>query len=389
MDERGLGQMSVKAGIIGTGFIGPAHVEAARRLGFVEMIALCEAGDELAKSKAAKLSIPRAYGSVKDFLKDKEIQVVHNCTPNHLHFDISKQIMAAGKHVISEKPLAMTTQESKELVTLAKKAGIVNAIDFNYRYYPLVQEAKDMVASGKVGDIFHANGSYTQDWLYLATDWNWRLVPEFSGKSRAVADVGSHWCDCIQFISGRTITKVYADLRTIHKQRMKPKKEVETYSGKMLQPSDYEAVPINTEDYANVLFEFDNGAGGSFSVSQCFAGRKNRLFYELSGSKCSLVWDQERPNEMWIGYREKPNELLMKDPSLLSPRARAYAHYPGGHPEAYPDGLKNFLLRVYSYIAGQSKEIDFSTFQDGHNELAICDAVLASANSKKWESVKY
>jgi predicted dehydrogenase len=380
---------TIKAGIIGTGFIGPAHVEAARRAGFVEMLALCEANPELAKSKADKLNIPKSYGTVKEFLADKEIEVVHNCTPNHLHFEISKQILAAGKHIISEKPLAMTTEESKELVKLAAKAGVVNAIDFNYRYYPLVQEAKSMVDSGKLGDIFHANGSYTQDWLYLATDWNWRLVPQFSGESRAVADVGSHWCDCIQFISGRKITKVFADLRTIHKTRMKPKKEVETYSGKMLQPSDYEPVKINTEDYANVLFEFDNGAGGSFTVSQCFAGRKNRLYYELSGSKCSVVWDQERPNEMWIGYREKPNELLMKDPSLLSQRARAYAHYPGGHPEAYPDGLKNFLLRVYSYVAGASKEIDFSTFQDGHNELAICDAVLASAKSEKWEKVKY
>jgi predicted dehydrogenase len=170
---------------------------------------------------------------------------------------------------------------------------------------------------------------------------------------------------------------------------MKPKKEVETYSGKMLKPSDYEPVPINTEDYATVLFEFTNGAHGSFSVSQCFAGRKNRLFYELSGSKCSVVWDQERPNEMWIGYREKANELLMKDPSLLSERARGYAHYPGGHPEAYPDGLKNFLLRVYSYVGGASKEVDFSTFKDGHDELAICEAVLASSKSKKWEAVRY
>src|SRR6059058_683431 len=380
---------TIKAGIIGTGFIGPAHVEAARRLGFVEMAALCEAGQDLAKAKAAKLNIPKAYGSVKDFLADKEIEVVHNCTPNHLHFDISKQIIAAGKHVISEKPLAMTTAQSKELVKLAAQAGVINAIDFNYRYYPLVQEAKQMVASGKLGDVFHANGSYTQDWLYLATDWNWRLVPQLSGESRAVADVGSHWCDCIQFVAGRKITKVLGDLRTIHKQRMKPKKEVETYSGKLLQPSDYEPVKINTEDYATVLFELDNGAGGSFSVSQCFAGRKNRLFYELSGSKRSIVWDQERPNEMWIGYREKPNELLMKDPSLLSQRARAYAHYPGGHPEAYPDGLKNFLLRVYSYIGGESREPDFSTFQDGHNELAICDAVLASANSRSWEKVNY
>src|SRR2546421_12032889 len=276
---------TIKAGIIGTGFIGPAHVEAARRLGFVEMIALCEANDELARSKADKLNIPISYGSVKDFLADKEIEVVHNCTPNHLHFEISKQIIAAGKHVISEKPLAMTTTESKELVKLARKAGVVNAIDFNYRYYPLVQEAKQMVASGKLGDVFHANGSFTPDWLYLQTDWNWRLVPEFSGESRAVADVGSHWCDCIQFITGHKITKVLADLRTIHKTRMKPKKEVETYSGKMLQPSDYEPVKINTEDYANVLFEFDSGAGGSFSGSPWFSGPKNPLFYEFSRSK--------------------------------------------------------------------------------------------------------
>jgi predicted dehydrogenase len=380
---------SIKAGIIGTGFIGPAHVEAARRVGFVEMIALCEANDELARTKAAALNIPKSYGSVDKFLADREIEVVHNCTPNHVHFEISKKIIAAGKHVISEKPLAMTTKESKELVKLAAKAGVINAIDFNYRYYPLVQEAKDQVTSGKLGDVYHATGSYTQDWLFLPTDWNWRLVPEFSGESRAVADVGSHWCDAIQFITGLKITKVCADFQTIHKNRMKPKKQVETYSGKMLKPTDYEPMPIHTEDFASVLFQFDNGAHGSFSVSQCFAGRKNRLFYELSGSKKSLVWDQERPNELWMGYREKPNELLIKDPSLLSERARAYAHYPGGHPEAYPDGLKNFLLRVYSHAAGKEKTPQFSTFQDGHDELAICEAILASSRSEKWETVRY
>src|SRR6266852_6445557 len=223
-----------------------------------------------------------------------------------------RKSLQSGKHVISEKPLAMTTAESRELVKLAARAGVVNAIDFNYRYYPLVQEARARVADGRLGEVFHANGSYTQDWLYLPTDWNWRLVPQFSGNSRAVADVGSHGCDCIQFISGLKIAKVFSDLRTIHKTRMKPKKEVETYSGKMLRPSDYEPVKINTEDYATVLFEFDSGAGGSFTVSQCFAGRKNRLFYELSGSKCCLAWDQERPSEIVIGDREKPNELLMK-----------------------------------------------------------------------------
>jgi predicted dehydrogenase len=379
----------IKAGIIGTGFIGPAHVEAARRLGFVEMIALCEAGDALAQSKAEQLNIRKPYGNLDAFLADPEIEVVHNCTPNHLHFDISRKIIAAGKHIISEKPLAMTTAESRELVQLAARSHKVNAINFNYRYYPLVQEARTRAADGRLGTVFHANGSYTQDWLFLPTDWNWRLVPEFSGQSRAVADIGSHWCDCIQFVSGRRITKVCADLRTVHKQRMKPKRQLETYAGKMLAPSDYEPVDIHTEDYANVLFEFDNGAGGSFTVSQCFAGRKNRLFFELAGSKSSLAWDQEQPNEIWVGYREKANELLLKDPSLLSETARAYAHYPGGHPEAYPDGLKNFMLRVYSRVAEKSDGKDFSTFQDGHNALAICEAVLASSKSRRWEEVKY
>lgn len=380
----------VKAGIVGTGFIGPAHVEAARRLGFVDMVALCENGAELARAKAEQLNIPHAYGSVEEMLRDADVDVVHNCTPNHLHFEISAKLIEAGKHVISEKPLAMTTAESRQLVEMARAKNVVNAIDFNYRYYPLVQEARQMVKSGRVGEIYHANGSYTQDWLYLNTDWNWRLVPELSGESRAVADVGSHWCDAIQFISGLKIVRVYGHLHTIHKTRMKPKRELETYAGKLLSAEDYEPVPINTEDYATVLFAFENGAVGSFSVSQCFAGRKNRLFYELSGSKCSLVWDQESPNEMWIGYREKPNELLVKDPSLLSPEAREYANYPGGHPEAYPDGLKHFLRKVYTYVRdGCSGPVDFSTFVDGHNELAICEAVLASARSGEWVEVQY
>jgi predicted dehydrogenase len=378
----------VKAAIIGTGFIGPAHVEAVRRLGFVEMVALCENGKELAESKAAQLHIGRAYGAVDELLRDPEIEVVHNCTPNHLHYEINTRILEAGKHCISEKPLAMTTAESSKLVALAKAKGLINAINFNYRYYPLVQQAKSMVARGDVGDVFHATGSYTQDWLFLATDWNWRLSPELSGESRAIADVGSHWCDCIQFISGLHITRVAARLKTIHPTRMKPKKDIATYAGKMLTPEDYEAMPINTEDYASVLFEFSNGAVGAFHVSQVFAGRKNRLFYELAGSKCSLVWDQERPNELQIGYREKPNEVLVKDPSLLTPEARPYAHYPGGHPEAYPDGVKNFVWRVYTHVASGSP-VDFSVFQDGHNEMAICEAILASGKSGGWVDVQY
>ena len=381
----------IAAGIIGTGFIGPAHVEAARRLGNIEILAVAEANEELAQQKAAEMSIPRAYGNYQDLLADPDIQVVHNCTPNHLHFAVNRDILAAGKHVISEKPLAMNTTESKELLSLAESSGLIHAVDFNYRFYPLIQHAREMVRSGEVGDVFAIHGSYLQDWLYLPTDWNWRLVPELSGDSRAVADVGSHWCDLMQFISGQSITRVFADLHTVHKTRMRPKKEVETYAGKELDPSDYEAQEINTEDYASVLFEMANGTRGVFTVSQVAAGRKNRLHFELDGSKCALAWDQETPNEMWIGYRDKANEILMKDPSLLHEAAREYAHYPGGHPEAYPDGPKNLFRNVYRAVAkGQMPtDPDWSTFEDGHKEVAICEAVLNSHKNQQWTDVDY
>ncbi len=381
----------IRAGIIGTGFIGPAHIEAGRRLGNIEFIALAEYNEELARAKADELSIPRAYGDYKELIADPDVQIVHNCTPNHLHFEVNKAIIEAGKHVISEKPLAMNSAESKKLVEMAKEAGVINAVSFNYRYYPLVQHARQMVEKGEVGDIFNVHGSYLQDWLYLNTDWNWRLEPELSGESRAIADIGSHWCDLIQFITGKKITKVFGDLRTVHKTRMKPKKEVETYSGKMLQPSDYEPQDINTEDYASVLFELEGGAHGVCTVSQVSAGRKNRVFYEIDGSNCALAWDQERPNELWVGYRDKSNEVLVKDPSLLHEEAREYAHYPGGHPEAYPDGPKNLFRNVYRHIAEGTmpENPDWSTFLDGHNEVAICEAVLKSSKSNQWVDVEY
>lgn len=380
----------IKAGIIGTGFIGPAHVEALRRLGFVEVAAVAERGDDLAKAKAEQMSIPKAYGDYRKMLADPEIQVVHNCTPNHLHFAINKEILAAKKHIISEKPLAMTSAESRELVRLAKDAQVVNAINFNYRYMPLVQHAREMCqAAADVGRIYAVHGSYLQDWLLLANDWNWRLVPELSGDSRAVADVGSHWCDLVQFITGMKIVRVMADLVTIHPVRKRPKVEVETYAGKVLRPEDLEDVKINTEDYGSILLEFDSGAHGSLTVNQCAAGRKNRLYLEIDGEKCAISWNQERPNELWVGRRNGPNQTVLKDPSLLYPVAREYAHYPGGHNEGYPDGPKNLFRNVYGFIAGSRAGGDFSTFQDGHNEIAICDAALKSSRERRWVDVEY
>ncbi len=379
----------LKAGIIGTGFIGPAHVEAIRRLGYVEVAAVAERGQELAERKATELSIPKAYGDYHALLADPEIDVIHNCTPNHLHFEVNRDILAAKKHVVSEKPLAMDSTESRELVRLAEASGVVHAIDFNYRYMPLVQQARLMCQKDDVGRVLAVHGSYLQDWLHKETDWNWRLVPEMSGASRAVADIGSHWCDLIQFITGLKIVKVMADLVTIHPVRKRPKVEVETYAGKVLKPEDIEDVPIKTEDYASILLEFDSGMHGVLTVNQCAAGRKNRLYFEIDGANSALAWNQEKPNELWVGRRDGPNQVIMKDPSLLYAEAREYAHYPGGHNEAYPDGPKNLFRNVYGFIAGERKGGDFATFVDGHNEIAICDAVLKSGQEKQWVTVEY
>lgn len=380
----------IKAGIIGTGFIGPAHVEAIRRLGYVEVAAVAERGQELAERKAAELSIPKAYGDYQALLADPDIEVIHNCTPNHLHFEVNRDILAAKKHVVSEKPLAMNSEESRELVRLAEQAGVVHAIDFNYRYMPLVQQARLMCqVTDDVGRVLAVHGSYLQDWLHKETDWNWRLVPELSGASRAVADIGSHWCDLIQFITGLKIVKVMADLVTVHPVRKRPKVEVETYAGKILKPEEMEDVPINTEDYASILLEFDSGMHGVLTVNQCAAGRKNRLYFEIDGSNSALAWNQEKPNELWVGRRDGPNQTILKDPSLLYPEARQYAHYPGGHNEAYPDGPKNLFRNVYGFIAGERPGGDFATFVDGHNEIAICEAVLKSSQEKQWTTVEY
>lgn len=379
----------IKAAIIGTGFIGPAHVEAIRRLGFVDIVAVAERDGELAEAKARELSIEKAYGDYHELLADPEVQVVHNCTPNHLHFEVNKAIIEAAKHVVSEKPLAMNSTESRELVRLAGDAGVVNAINFNYRFMPLVQQARLMCQKNDIGRVLAVHGSYLQDWLLEETDWNWRLVPELSGDSRAIADIGSHWCDIVQFVTGLKIKRVMADLVTIHPKRKRPKVEVETYAGKVLEPKDLEDVEINTEDYASVLLEFDSGAHGVMTVNQCAAGRKNRLSFEIDGSKCALGWDQERPNELWIGRRDGPNQVMLKDASLMYDEAREYAHYPGGHNEAWPDGPKNLFRNVYAHLAGTRPGGDFATFADGHNEIAICEAMLKSSREQKWVEVEY
>lgn len=381
----------IKVGIIGAGFIGSAHVEALRRLGFVEIVALAESKQAIAEQKAKQLNIPKSYSDYRKLLEDKEIVVVHNCTPNYLHFQINQDIINSGKNVISEKPLTISSQESKKLVELIKKTKLVNAVNYNYRFYPIIQQAKQMIANGELGEIYLIHGSYLQDWLYYDTDYNWRVNSALGGSTRAISDIGSHWCDLVQYITGLRIVKVFGDLKTIHSIRKQPKYESQTFVSKELKPTDFKEIKIETEDCASVLLTFSNGVKGVFVVSQVSAGRKNRLYFEINGSKKSIAWNQENPEELWIGYRDKPNEILMRDPSLMSKEAKKYVHYPGGHPEGYLDSIYNFMRSFYDFVIGKKKvnidNADFATFEDGNNEVVICEAILESSKKQSWVEI--
>lgn len=384
---------NIKAAVIGTGFIGPAHIEALKRIGGVDIIAVTSGEDEGAKIVAEKFGIPKVYGTWEEVIADAEVEVIHNCTPNFLHYEINKAALLAGKHVVSEKPLTLTSAESAELVELAAEKKMVNAVNFNYRFYPLIQQAKLMVEKNDLGNIFIAHGYYLQDWLFYDTDYNWRLESRLSGSSRAVADIGSHWCDLIQFITGQKIMKVCANLVTVHTKRKKPAAKIETFKGKENKVnSGYDEIEIDTEDAGSILIQFENGAHGVFTVSQVSAGRKNCFWFEIDGSKKAVAWNQEEPNQLWVGHREKGNEIIIKDPSLLYEEARRYAHYPGGHPEGYPDGPKNLFRNVYDFIREGKDPAkdhpDFPTFADGDRENRIIEAIIESNKTQKWIEVR-
>jgi predicted dehydrogenase len=389
MAKKQLTKQNIGVGVAGTGFIGPAHIEGLRRNG-IQVIGLAEETPEKARQKAAELGIPRAYNSLNEMLADPDIDVVHLATPNHLHHQHAKAALLAGKHVVCEKPLAMNANQSGELVQLAREMKLVNAINFNIRMYPLVQQACRLVQSGQLGDLFIVQGSYLQDWLLFPTDWNWRLEPELGGTLRAVGDIGSHWLDLLTFITGLQVEELFADFKTFLPIRKKPAKPLETFTGKILTPEEYIDQPIHTEDYATILLHYTNGVRGVITVSQVSAGRKNRLFFEINASRSSLAWDSENPNELWIGHRTEPNQKLMKDPALLAPEARAVSSYPGGHNEGFPDTFKQLFGKVYAYIlAGDyDKTPDFPTFMDGHYEMQLCEAIERSARLKTWIKIK-
>ena len=375
----------IGAAVVGTGFMGWVHVEALRRVG-VKIVGLLGSTPAKSRQAADRLGDVTTYGSFAEVLTDDRVQAVHIGTPNRWHFDLAKRALQAKKHVMCEKPLAMSTTESAELVRLAgERPELAAAVNYNIRYYPLCIEARDRVCSGSLGEVFHVSGSYVQDWLLLPTDYNWRVLADEGGALRAIADIGTHWLDLVYATTGLEVQAVCADLQTVHSQRQRPVGEVKTFhrEGKS---GPAEALQIATEDAGSVMIRFQGGARGLLHVSQVVAGRKNCLRLEIAGSNHSLAWNSEQPNELWLGHRDRPNESLLRDPSLLCEAARSATDYPGGHNEGYDDSFKQCFRAFYEYIsAGDwAARPTFPTFADGHREIVICEAILKSHTERSW-----
>ncbi len=375
----------LRAGIVGLGFMGMTHIEALRRLGVSVVGCIGMDAGETRRGVAAS-GVEKGYADLEALITDPDVDVVHICTPNYLHFDMVKAALANGKHVICEKPLAVTSAESAELVRLVNESGLVGAVNYNLRFYPLNLEARGRVQSGELGEVRLVHGGYLQDWLLYPTDWNWRLETDKGGSMRAVTDIGTHWFDLVTWITGLEITAVMADLATIVPVRLKPRHEVETFANKLGTEQDVDEVPIQTDDYAAILLRFSNGARGTATISQVSAGRKNRLNWEIDGAASSLSWHGEDPNSLWLGRRDGPNGLLIKDPSLIGAEARRFSGYPGGHAEGYPDTFKMLFKAVYAHIEGGDPAAPkaFATFEDGHREIVLCDAIQQSAREGRW-----
>ena len=379
---------TIKIGVAGLGFIGPAHIEAIRRIPGLEVVAVYHNGEDV-EQKAKALGIPGYYQDFDAFVNHQGLDCVHICTPNFLHYEMSKRALERGLHVVCEKPLATKIEEAEDLIRLATEKGLVHAVHFNIRYYPMIRQMRMMREKGELGEVYSILGSYLQDWLFHNTDYNWRLEPDQSGESRAIADIGSHLMDSLEYITGLRIEEVMADFNTIHKKRMKPKKAVETYSGKLLKAADYEEVPINTEDHATVMVRLSNGNKGSITVSQVAAGRKNRLTMEIAGAKQNICWNSENPNELWQGKRDEANNLLLRDPALFHPEAGKLISFPGGHNEGFPDTSKQMFREVYEAVSKkkQPDNAPYPTFDDGLRELILCEKIIESNKKQAWVKV--
>jgi predicted dehydrogenase len=383
-----MGLNEIKAGVVGIGFIGVAHVEALRRLG-VDVVGVVGSTPERARSKAESAGLPAVYDSVETLVEDPDIDVIHIASPNHAHADQVRLALDAGKHVVCEKPLALDSADTADLVARAAESNLVNAVCFNIRFYPANHQAMAMVASGAIGVPRLITGSYHQDWLLLETDWNWRLQPEEGGPLRAVADIGSHWLDLTSFISGKKVVEVMADLHTLVPVRRHPPGPVETFSTATAD-DDLVEEEMTSDDAAGILLRYEDGARGAVTISQVSAGQKNSVRYEVAGSDSAVSWHSAQPEDLFIGHRGRPNEVLSRDPALYAPEAAVLIAYPGGHVEGFPDTFRALFSRVYQDVAagGPAGTPAYPTFADGHDVMLVTEAVARSHQDEKWTAVQ-
>lgn len=376
----------VRAGVVGIGFIGVAHVEALRRLG-VNVVGVVGSTPERARAKAEAQGLPTVYETVDDLVAD--VDVVHIASPNYAHADQVRRVLDSDTHVVCEKPLALNSDDTADLLTRAQASGLVNAVCFNIRFYPANHQAMAMVAAGEVGEPRFMTGSYHQDWLLRDTDWNWRLQPEEAGGLRAVADIGSHWLDLTRFISGRRVVEVMADLHTLVPVRRHPEGPVETFST-VSGDEDLIKEEMTSDDAAGILLRFEEGARGAVTISQVSAGQKNSLRYEIAGSSSALRWFSGEPDDLFIGHRGRPNEISSRDPATYAPEAARLIAYPGGHVEGFPDTFRALFSQVYQDIVNGSPSAQptYPTFADGHDAVLVTDAIAVSHDEQRWVSVK-
>ena len=376
----------LRAAIIGTGFIGPVHLEALRRLG-IPVAGILGSTPDKSIAAAEALGLPHGYADLAQLLADETVDVVHITSPNRLHHPQAAAALAAGRHVMCEKPLAMTSAESADLVARAAAAGVHAGVCYNVRYYPHCLEAAAMVRDGLIGEVRAVIGAVQQDWLLRQTDYNWRVLAEQGGELRAVADIGTHWMDLVTTIVGQRIAAVLADLRTVHPVRQRPVGEVQTFSQE--QAAETEPVSITTDDCGSVLLRFETGIPGNLWVSQVTPGRKYQVRFEIIGSEQTIAWQSERPDELWLGSREEGNRLLMRDPGAMGERAAHLSDYPAGHAEGYPDSFKQLFREFYESIAAglAPDQVQYPTFVDGHSEIVIVDAALKSREAGGWIGV--
>lgn len=363
----------LKVAVIGMGFIGFVHVEALRRLPGIDVVAIVDNID--AKEKAESLGIPSHFSEYEEMMEKCKPDCVHICTPNFTHKEIALAAFKRNINVICEKPMAMNAEEAQLMVEAAKRHNVIAAVNFHNRFYPIPYEMRRRVEQGKLGDLFSVEGLYLQDWLQLETDFHWKILSEKCGKTRVTADIGSHWMDLAEYVTGQKIKEVFAEFRQVYRTRIQ-----KTVEGS-------KEIPIDTEDLSYVILRFDGGAVGNASFSGVFSGKKNQTILRVSGSQESLEWDNEQVNDLLIGHRNEPNQLLTKDPNLVDPATASIVSYPGGHAEGFPDAFKQNFQAIYNSIRGEKSVNPFATFEDGLHMMKVCDAIYESAHTGRWVKV--